>query len=120
MQEFVKNLAASERWTDEATVKILASTLDELLRKGLDRADVEEIIRREGGVEEVDDIDEGPEEGDVVHMRKEDVRIVVGEVPTDQAEAKRGIWWIISTDGDNHRIERDSVDDPWYVVVDGF
>lgn len=117
MEDFVKNLANGEGWTDATTVGVLSRTLGALVGMGIGREDVEAIIRREGGVVEPARGDDGPEVGDVVRMRKHDARIVVAEVPKDQAQRAEGIWWIIDDQGDNHRIERDGDDEPWYAIV---
>jgi len=118
MEDFVKNLAAGEGWTDATTVGVLARALEGLVGMGLDRDDIEAIIRREGGVGEHLE-DDGPEEGDVVRMRKQETTIIVSDVPEGQPERDAGIWHIVDQYGGEHRIERDGVDDPWFVVVDG-
>lgn len=116
METFVKNLAAREGWRDETTAGVLMRVLDAIIGMGIDRDDIEALVLREGGLDGSLD-DDGPEDGDVVRMRNEDVTIVVDEVPDEQPERDNGIWIIIDENGDEHQIERDSVDDPWYVVV---
>lgn len=117
MEEFVKNLAAGEAWTDATTVDVLARTLEAMIGMGIARDDVEAIVRREGGVAEAQEGGETPEVGDVVLMRRHDGRIVVAAVPEEQPESRDGLWRVVDVDGDEHVIERDDHDERWYTVV---
>lgn len=116
MEDFIKRTAATEGWTDATTATVLAGVLQRLVDMGAaESADLEAMVRERGGL--TDEEDEGPEDGDVVRMRKQDVMIVVEQIPDDQPEAVDGIWTIIDGNGDEHRIEREGIDEPWYVVV---
>lgn len=117
MEDYIKGLAAGEGWTEATTAIVLAGVLQELVDMGAaDPEDLQAMIRRRGNVYSPED-EGAPEEGDVVHMHSEDVNIVVDSVPDDQPEALDGIWRIIDEYGEEHRIERESADDPWYVVI---
>lgn len=117
MEDFVKGVAASEGWTDATTAQVLAGVLQDLVDMGAaDADDLHALVRRRGHVSTPDE-DEGPEEGDVVLMHGQDVTIHVEEIPEEQPDSSEGIWTVVDQYGETHRIERESVDDPWYVVI---
>lgn len=112
MENFVKDLAAREGWTDATTVAVLAGVLQQLVDMGsADPADLQALIRTRGGV----DGQEPPEFGDEVEMKGVDTVIEIAEVPDDQPEAGEGIYSIVDQYGETHRVEWE--DGRWMVVI---
>lgn len=116
MEEYVKNLAAAEGWTDATTVIVLAGALQKLVDMGCaDAEDIEAIIRERGNVQE--SFHGGPEIGARVEMEGHETVIEITEVPEDQPMLSDGIWLIIDQYGETHRIEREDDDSPWTVLI---
>jgi hypothetical protein len=56
MEDFIDNLAAQEGWTDSTAKTVLAGVLSDLVDMGgVNREDLEAMVRTRGGVDEDED-----------------------------------------------------------------
>lgn len=60
-----------------------------------------------------------PQIGDLVVMRKADVTIEITAVLSDHPEVSEGVFVIKDQYGENHLVEQESGDDFWTVIVPG-